>query len=234
MKKIIFILVFLLILVDLGFSQNLDGLKKKRDLTEEEIKEKTCDVRLTSGKWRKYVILEFRDNGIIAEEEDLFRYSVFGGQSRGQFIEREDIERIFCNGEYYEFPNEFPEKKVDADNYADILKYTEKHRDPALAGILSFIFIGGGQYYNDQPGKGMFLILSQFAVVAIVFSNEPASLKPMDNPGIAIVMLSIIPIISMFDAVNSAESLNEKLKLKYKLSFRPEKKGISCGLTLNF
>jgi len=203
MKKIIFLLVLFLSCFNMGFAQKIPT-------SPGEI----CDVRFMDGRWKKYIIFEFRDDGIVGLEFDVER--------QRHFIDRDEIERIFCNGEYYEFP----ERKVGGNNYGEILKYAEKRRDPALAGILSFVFVGGGQFYNDQAGKGFGFITFQVIIAGFVLSRE--------DPGAMILILPVIPIWSMVDAIDSANEINDRFKLRYNISFRPERKRISCGLTLNF
>ena len=211
MKKIVLGLILLFCCSNLGLAQKLPTRQGE-----------ICDVRFMDGKWKKYIIFEFREDGIVGIEYDV--------DSQKHFVDRDDIEKILCAWGYYEFP----EIKEEQKESRRIFGYMERRRDPTLAGILSFIFIGGGQFYNDQEGKGMLLILSQFAVAAVVFSNEPAILKPMDNPGVAVVMLSIIPFVSLMDAVSSANKINADLKLRYNISFQPDNNRLFCGLTLNF
>ena len=208
-----------LIFLVASFFANLALAQK---LPRKEGKGEICEVRFVDGKWKKYIIFEFRDDGIVGIEYDV--------DSQRHFVDRDDIEKILCDWGYYEFP----EIKQEQKESRRIFGYMERRRDPTLAGLLSFIFIGGGQLYNGQDGKGFFLILAQIGTVWIVLENQPRIIAPKDNAAVAVMMLSVIPIASMIDAVSSANKINDRLKLRYNISFWPEKKRISCGLTLNF
>jgi len=73
------------------------------------------------------------------------------------------------------------------------------YKNPAVAAILSFFFMGLGQIYNGQIGKGiMFLVLYLISIVLMfVF--------------IGFLTTPILWVWGMVDASRSAKSINQQL-----------------------
>lgn len=194
--------------------------------------EKVCDIRFRNGKWEKFVILKFTSDGVEAIPYqwgmDLNQRSsgLLPMQYR-EFIDKYDIDYVLCDTAI-----RFPEDELAI----RVIKYTEVRRDPTLAGILSLVFVGGGQIYNREDSKASVFIISQLVMAFIVFNNEPKGLNPLDNPGIAVALLSIIPVVSMRDAVISADRINKDLKKKYNISLILNRKTdmFYCRLNFNF
>lgn len=73
------------------------------------------------------------------------------------------------------------------------------YKNPGVATVLSFLFMGLGQFYNGQIAKGIvFLILygTSIALMTVI---------------IGFITTPILWIWGMVDANNSAKKINEKL-----------------------
>jgi len=73
------------------------------------------------------------------------------------------------------------------------------YKNPSIATILSFFFMGLGQIYNGQIGKGIIFIILYGISVALMWVV------------IGFVTTPILWIWGMVDANNSAKKLNEKM-----------------------
>jgi len=73
------------------------------------------------------------------------------------------------------------------------------YKNPSIATILSFFFMGLGQIYNGQIGKGVVFIILYGISVALMWVV------------IGFVTTPILWIWGMIDANNSAKKLNEKI-----------------------
>ncbi len=73
-------------------------------------------------------------------------------------------------------------QNVQATQAPPIVRHTE-YKNPGVALLLSLIFPGGGQFYNGHAGKGIFVLLTFWAV-------------------------GITYIWSLFDAYASAQRIN--------------------------
>ena len=73
------------------------------------------------------------------------------------------------------------------------------YKNPSVATILSFFFMGLGQIYNGQIGKGIVFIILYGVSVALMWVV------------IGFVTTPILWIWGMVDANNSAKKLNEKM-----------------------
>ena len=73
------------------------------------------------------------------------------------------------------------------------------YKNPSIATILSFFYMGLGQIYNGQIGKGIVFIILYGISVALMFVV------------IGFVTTPILWIWGMVDANNSAKKINEKL-----------------------
>ena len=73
------------------------------------------------------------------------------------------------------------------------------YKNPSIATILSFFYMGLGQIYNGQIGKGIIFIILYGISVALIFV------------GIGFVTTPILWIWGMVDANNSAKKINEKM-----------------------
>lgn len=211
MRKIIFILTTLcFIFLIFAFTSASD----------EELK--ICDIKFKNGKWEKYVILELRSDGVEAIKYDLYKRD---SKWPKQFIDKYEIEYVLCDTIY---------RFIEDDISIRVMKYAEARRDPTLAGILSLLTFCGGQVYNHENKKATIFLGAQSAIALLVFYNEPKELKPLDNPEIAILMLSFIPALSVLDAVESAIRINRELKIKYNISYKKRFDGVFCEMSLNF
>ena len=109
-------------------------------------------------------------------------------------------------------------REVSPQSYQEEQKVPEakivQKREPVLAGILSAIYMGLGQAYNGQRGKGYLVFLSPFLVVILfvtlkIFAGEFRSLK--EGPPV-MLYLGLLPvwIFSIYDAYSSAIRINKK------------------------
>jgi TM2 domain-containing membrane protein YozV len=73
------------------------------------------------------------------------------------------------------------------------------YKNPSIATILSFFFMGLGQIYNGQIGKGVVFIILYGISVALMWVV------------IGFVTTPILWIWGMIDANNSAKKINEKI-----------------------
>ena len=73
------------------------------------------------------------------------------------------------------------------------------YKNPALAAVLSFFFMGLGQIYNGQIGKGiLFIVLYGISVLLMYIV-------------IGFITTPILWIWGMVDAHKSAQKINERL-----------------------
>ena len=80
---------------------------------------------------------------------------------------------------------------------------TEK--SPAIALVLSFIFPGIGQIYNDQTKKGIYLIVGYIVSWLLIVIL------------IGALLILLIWLYGMYDAYTSAKAINEGKYLEDKL-----------------
>ena len=73
------------------------------------------------------------------------------------------------------------------------------YKNPSIATILSFFYMGLGQIYNGQIGKGIVFIILYGISVALMFVV------------IGFVTTPILWIWGMIDANNSAKKINENM-----------------------
>jgi len=73
------------------------------------------------------------------------------------------------------------------------------YKNPSIATILSFFFMGLGQIYNGQIGKGVVFIILYGISVALMWVV------------IGFITTPILWIWGMIDANNSAKKINEKI-----------------------
>ncbi len=71
-------------------------------------------------------------------------------------------------------------------------------KNPSLAVILSFFFMGLGQIYNGQIGKGILFIILYAISIALCWVI------------IGFITTPILWIIGMIDAYNTAKKINER------------------------
>lgn len=73
------------------------------------------------------------------------------------------------------------------------------YKNPSVATILSFFFMGLGQIYNGQIGKGVLFIVFYFISILLMFVI------------IGLITTPILWIWGMVDANNSAKRINQEL-----------------------
>ena len=73
------------------------------------------------------------------------------------------------------------------------------YKNPSVATILSFFFMGLGQIYNGQIGKGIIFIILYGISVALMWVV------------IGFITTPILWIYGMVDANNSAKKINENM-----------------------
>ena len=176
---------------------------------------KVCEIKFVNGKVDKYYIFEVSETQVWAA---LYKdyISSYNRYSLREVFKKDEIASIICDGSvYYDVVKEkenldLLKNKLGEENY-NYLTYLEKKRDPAAAGLFSFLLIGGGQFYNNQPDKGVIMFLGQIVVVTFVVRG--------DIPWYSVFPL---PVISLVDAISSASNINAELRQKYdiKLSYR--------------
>ena len=69
-------------------------------------------------------------------------------------------------------------------------------KNPGIAALLSLIFVGAGQIYNDQVGKGIGLMVLQFVNVILMFVL------------IGFLTGFVTWLYAVWDAYNTAEKIN--------------------------
>jgi len=72
-------------------------------------------------------------------------------------------------------------------------------KNPAVAAILSFFFMGLGQIYNGQIGKGLIFIVTYTFSILLMFIF------------IGFISTPILWILGMIDAHRSAQAINTRL-----------------------
>ncbi len=70
------------------------------------------------------------------------------------------------------------------------------YKNPSLAAVLSFFYMGLGQIYNGQIHKGIAFIIAFSISLILIF------------PIIGIITTPILWIYGMYDAYKSAEKIN--------------------------
>ncbi len=90
----------------------------------------------------------------------------------------------------------------DAEIQEQITRSHALYRSPSTALFWSAIMVGGGQFYNNQPVKGMAFLGTTIAGYIVAVTAEEVAV------GIGVAMLSWI--ISMGDAYSSAKANNTK------------------------
>jgi len=76
---------------------------------------------------------------------------------------------------------------------------TKSRKNPGVAAVLSFLFPGAGQIYNEQIWQGfglMVLLFISMLTIAI---------------GIGVILVPIIWIIGIYDALNQARKINDEI-----------------------
>ena len=92
-------------------------------------------------------------------------------------------------------------------------------REPMLAGVLSFVFMGLGQAYNGQRRKGYLLVASQLGLALLYFIllkvfNEPFPKNKeisLNSPSYIITVIACICVwgFNIYDAYQTAKRLNQ-------------------------
>ena len=70
--------------------------------------------------------------------------------------------------------------------------HTGRPKDPALAGVLSFLLVGAGQLYNGQPGKAIGMFVSCILLWAVLLGW-------------------VVNLWSIIDAVQTSRDMNRRL-----------------------
>ena len=76
---------------------------------------------------------------------------------------------------------------------------TQPQKNPGVATVLSFFFMGLGQIYNGQIGKGIIFIILYAISVALMFVI------------VGFITTPILWIWGMVDANKSAKKINEEM-----------------------
>ena len=71
-----------------------------------------------------------------------------------------------------------------------------QRKEPGIAAVLSFIFVGLGQIYNGQIGKGI-----SFIVIGVIFLFTMLLL-------IGFILYPLFWIYNIYDAYNTAKNIN--------------------------
>lgn len=77
------------------------------------------------------------------------------------------------------------------------------YKNPGLAAVLSFFWMGLGQVYNGQIAKGVFFIILYGVSVLLMFIL------------IGFITTPILWIWGMYDAYKSAEKINQDLASRH-------------------
>jgi len=93
---------------------------------------------------------------------------------------------------------------------------TRRATNPAVAGLLSAVFPGVGQFYNRQWGKGAAFLLGLLILAGILIGSvDPQALQqaadagtPPENIGLLFLLATLILAVavwSIVDAIRSAK-----------------------------
>lgn len=173
---------------------------------------KVCEIKFVNGKTDKYYIFDVSETQIWAT---LYKdyVSSYNPYSFREVFKKAEIASIICDDSvYYDVVREkeslrLLKNKMGEENYS-YLTYLAKKKDPAAAGLFSLLLVGGGQFYNNQPGKGLIMLLGQIVVATFVVKDD-----------IPWYSLFPLPVISLVDATVSASNINAELRQKYGIKF---------------
>lgn len=105
---------------------------------------------------------------------------------------------------------------VSSTDYGKILAMeTQRASNPAVAGLLSALFPGLGQFYNRQWGKGAGFLLGLLVLAGVLIGSvDPQALQkaadagtPPENIGLLFLLATltlVVAVWSIVDAVRSA------------------------------
>jgi len=75
----------------------------------------------------------------------------------------------------------------------------KSRKNPGVAAVLSFLFPGAGQIYNEQIWQGLALICLMFISLGLIAI------------GIGLILFPIIWIIGIYDALSQARKINDEI-----------------------
>lgn len=157
-----------------------------------------------------------------------------GEEIRGKVIEQDIINSLIKVETPVE--GEIKEVAISSDDIAlyksDIsIKYKKKSGGVAFA--LSFLIVGGGQYYNGQPGKAIIQEVMYVSGIGMILNGSSPEADASGRAGsirsptvirLGIVIASISAIWSWIDAPVSSPSITERnLEKAYKIAIGMEK-----------
>ena len=105
-------------------------------------------------------------------------------------------------------------------------------KDPAIAGFLSAVILGGGQFYNGQPGKALIPITGTAAFVTFVHlaAEDGASFSlygsydpAVDNDDflapVGVLIVLTTQTYDVINAINSANKINRQRQFGHLIEF---------------
>lgn len=79
--------------------------------------------------------------------------------------------------------------------------YNSQEKNPGIAAVLSALWVGLGQIYNGEIGKGILLMIVYFVSALLIFVI------------IGFITTPILWIYGVYDAYNSAQKINSGEKI---------------------
>lgn len=192
-KKVIVLVVLFLII-----SSNICLAKKQ----------KICEITFVNGETDEYYIFKMSETKVWAVPYKTYK-STYNPYSFREVFEKKEISTIKCGDSFiWNLSKEMEEFKEYKDKLGMVnwnyLQYLSEKREPATAGLFSLLMVGGGQFYNKQPGKGAFMVLGQIVVIVFIVRDDIPWYTGFG-----------MPIISFFDSIASADRINRQLRKKY-------------------
>jgi len=124
-------------------------------------------------------------------------------QNNNQNIESENLTKEKIN--WGEMSNKPKSKYYERETYDS--------KDPALAGILSFLICGLGQYYNGDIGEGLLFQGIDVAGLVLIINGVKTDIDYNNDYTLCYIgygICCISSILSITDAYSSAKSYNRK------------------------
>jgi TM2 domain-containing membrane protein YozV len=100
-------------------------------------------------------------------------------------------------------------EKIAKERIADNYSYLKSEKSPVGAFLLSFLFPGGGQYYNGEYVKGILQDLVYLGGVISIYANDG---KGGTGLTFGVALMVGASLWSMIDAPISASRINDQLR----------------------
>ena len=120
--------------------------------------------------------------------------------------------------------------------------YIPSEKQPVVGCVLSAVIPGAGQAYNEQYGKAVvffagYAVCFGYLITSYerdIFDDLYLPKRNEDRPGIAFLGMIGIQVLSMIEAVASADDINKQNAAKFSLSPITAPKELGAVLSLRF